>query len=40
MSEDVTKQLKVGIILISGMKKCVLREARFDKFWIHKKKNN
>ena len=31
MGEDMTKQLKVGVNLISGMKKCVPSEARLEK---------
>ena len=40
MIEDITKQLKVGVILIIGMKKCVLSEARFENFWIQIMKNS
>ena len=30
MGEDMTKQLKVGVNFISGMKECVLSEARLE----------
>ena len=32
MSEDMTKELKVGHNLISGMKKCVASEVRLENF--------
>ena len=40
MSEDMTKQLKVGVNLISGMKKCVQSEARFEIFLMKLMKNS
>ena len=32
MGEDMTKQLKVGVNLISEMKKCLLSKARLENF--------
>ena len=32
MGEDMTKQLKVGVNLISGMKKCLSSKAMLENF--------
>ena len=40
MSEDMTKQLKVGVNLISGMKKCMPSEGRLKKILMKITKNS